>query len=353
MNAFKAAQAVGTKPATTSRRRVALTGPAEGATFKAPVNITLEAAAADSDGSIQQVTFFANGAPIGSDTTSSVRRHVGERRAGQLHADRRGAGRSVRDDDVGAACTSLWRTTRRRPWRSRSPAEGAIVHVAGGSSRSKRARPTATARCSKVTFFANGVVDRHRHDVAPYSVTWKPAARHARADGDRDRQRGRHRDVAAGQRRRESHSGPHQRGARSSNGGVATASSTLGAELSGVRRDQRRSQGPATGAAAAAGTTARRTPGRTGSRWRSPGLKLIEEVNVFSMQDNYTAPIEPTPTMTFRCSGLRALRSAVLGRRGVAARAGRRGHEQQPGVAQSRVRADRHDEDPRASSRRR
>src|SRR5262249_18730548 len=29
------------------------------------------------------------------------------------------------------------------------------------------------------------------------------------------------------------------------------------------------------------------------------GLKLIEEVDVFSMQDTYTAPVDPTPTMTF------------------------------------------------------
>ena len=36
----------------------------------APVNITLNAAAADSDGTIQQVAFFANGAPIGTVMTS-------------------------------------------------------------------------------------------------------------------------------------------------------------------------------------------------------------------------------------------------------------------------------------------
>ena len=36
------------------------------------------------------------------------------------------------------------------------------------------------------------------------------------------------------------------------------------------------------------------------------GLKLIDEVDVFSMQDNYSAPVEPTPALTFTSWGLRA-----------------------------------------------
>ena len=36
------------------------------------------------------------------------------------------------------------------------------------------------------------------------------------------------------------------------------------------------------------------------------GYKLIEEVDVFSMQDNYGSPVEPTPDMTFVSWGLRA-----------------------------------------------
>ena len=36
------------------------------------------------------------------------------------------------------------------------------------------------------------------------------------------------------------------------------------------------------------------------------GSKTIDEVNVFSMQDNFSAPLEPTPTMTFTTWGLRA-----------------------------------------------
>jgi hypothetical protein len=49
---------------------VSLTSPAAGATFTAPASITLSATASDLDGTIARVDFYANGAIIGSDTTS-------------------------------------------------------------------------------------------------------------------------------------------------------------------------------------------------------------------------------------------------------------------------------------------
>ena len=36
------------------------------------------------------------------------------------------------------------------------------------------------------------------------------------------------------------------------------------------------------------------------------GAKIVGEVSVFSMQDSYAAPIEPTPTLTFTSYGVRA-----------------------------------------------
>ena len=49
---------------------VALTGPAEGATFTAPAAISFTADAADSDGTVKRVDFYANGTLVGSDATS-------------------------------------------------------------------------------------------------------------------------------------------------------------------------------------------------------------------------------------------------------------------------------------------
>jgi hypothetical protein len=49
---------------------VALTNPPNGASFAAPVNITLGAAASDTDGTIARVEFFVDGAKLGEATTS-------------------------------------------------------------------------------------------------------------------------------------------------------------------------------------------------------------------------------------------------------------------------------------------
>jgi hypothetical protein len=49
---------------------VSITSPANGATFTAPANITINATAADSDGTVSKVDFYEDGALIGTDTTS-------------------------------------------------------------------------------------------------------------------------------------------------------------------------------------------------------------------------------------------------------------------------------------------
>jgi plastocyanin len=56
--------------AVNSRPTVAITNPANGATFSAPADITIEARASDSDGTVTQVQFLMNGSPIGSDSTA-------------------------------------------------------------------------------------------------------------------------------------------------------------------------------------------------------------------------------------------------------------------------------------------
>jgi len=49
---------------------VSITNPVNNASFAAPANITINAAAADSDGTVTQVQFFADGAPLGIDVSS-------------------------------------------------------------------------------------------------------------------------------------------------------------------------------------------------------------------------------------------------------------------------------------------
>lgn len=49
---------------------VALTSPAPDAVFSAPANITLSAAASDTDGNVVKVEFYANGGLLGTDTVA-------------------------------------------------------------------------------------------------------------------------------------------------------------------------------------------------------------------------------------------------------------------------------------------
>jgi hypothetical protein len=93
--------------------------------------------------------------------------------------------------------------------------------------------------------------------------------------------------------------------AQASNGGVATASSSLNANYpaSAAINGDRRGVNWGAGGGWNDGTP------NTSPDWIEiafNGPKTIDEIDVFSMQDNYASPVEPTPAMTFTWYGLRA-----------------------------------------------
>jgi hypothetical protein len=65
----EAYQSTGGLPANTPPT-VTLTGPAEGATYTLPATVNFAATAADSDGTVKRVDFYANGALVGTDAVS-------------------------------------------------------------------------------------------------------------------------------------------------------------------------------------------------------------------------------------------------------------------------------------------
>ena len=138
------------------------------------MNITLEAAAADSDGTIKKRHVLRQ-------RGAGRQRHHELRTASrgvnvaprQLHADRDGAGRQVRDHDVGTGahlCGGQHASDRGH----QSPAEGATFTSPAEVTIEANAADSDGA-VQKVEFFANGV-SIGTDTVAPYSVTWKPAA---------------------------------------------------------------------------------------------------------------------------------------------------------------------------------
>jgi hypothetical protein len=88
------------------------------------------------------------------------------------------------------------------------------------------------------------------------------------------------------------------------NGGTAVASSTLNANYpaSAAINGDRKGLNWGAGGGWNDGT-ANASPDWLEVDFNGP--KLIDEVNVFSMQDAYSSPVEPTPTMTFSFYGLR------------------------------------------------
>ena len=117
MEAWSGGGEVGNTPPT-----VSLTAPIEGATFTAPASIPLTASASDPGGSVSLVTFYANGNPIGSDTTSPYSWDWTNVAAGSY------ALTAVALDNLGATTTSSAVNVTVMP-----PASGGPVNVAAAA----------------------------------------------------------------------------------------------------------------------------------------------------------------------------------------------------------------------------
>ena len=298
LNAFLAASAVGTA-SNNVPPSVSITGPAEGASYKAPVVLTVDAVAIDTDGTVQQVAFFANGSPIGADTTSpfsvawspvpgsytltavATDDHWGTGTSTAVHVV------ILANTPPAVSITSPTSATE-FPALSQIPISASAVDTDGG--------------IQQVEFYVDGV-SIGTDGTAPYGATWSGYI-------------GNHvlRAMATDDQGATTMSAPVSISvqplagrinvALTSNGGIASASSTLSPKYppSGAIDGDRKGLNWGNGGGWNDGTS------NAGPDWIEvdfAGLKVIEEVNVFSMQDNYTAPVEPTPTMTFTLWGLR------------------------------------------------
>jgi hypothetical protein len=160
---------------------VALTAPANGATFVAPATIKLTANASDSDGTVSRVDFYAGATLVGSATAapfsatwSSV--PVGSYSFTAVATDNAGA--STRSAAVGATIA---------PAATAVPVVS-LISPANGSHFAAPAAITATAQASEaggtissVTLFLVGSDVPKTVATAPYSATWQnmPAGTYA------------------------------------------------------------------------------------------------------------------------------------------------------------------------------
>jgi regulation of enolase protein 1 (concanavalin A-like superfamily) len=150
---------------------VALTAPANGATFTAPATVTVSATASDTDGTLAKVDFFAGATLIGSDTTSPYSITWNNVAAGSYSLT------AVATDDAGATTTSAARTITVNGPANQAPTV-ALTAPANGATFTAPATVTVSATASdtdgtlaKVDFFA-GATLIGSDTTSPYSVTW-------------------------------------------------------------------------------------------------------------------------------------------------------------------------------------
>ena len=282
---------------------VSISSPAEGATATAPANFTINAAASDIDGTIQDVTFYVNGSPVGTDTTSPYSMPWTNAGVGSYTLT------AVATDNEGAMTTSA--PVHVTVTATNAPPSVSISSPAAGASFVAPATIPVSANAAdsdgtvaSVAFYASGALIG-TDTTSPFSVSWPNVAAGSYSLTA----------VATDNSGATTTSAPvaitvtpppnRTNVALAANGGVATASSTYSAAYSvaGTINGDRKGIGWGSGGGWNDATS------NTYPDWVEVafnGTKTIDEVSVFSMQDNYTSPVEPTATMTFTSWGLRA-----------------------------------------------
>ena len=154
---------------------VSITSPASGATFTAPASVTVNATAADTDGTVAKVDFFNGSTLVGTDTTSPYSVNLANLAAGTYTLTARAT------DNAGAATTSAAVTiTVNGP--PDSPPTVSITSPASGASFTAPANITITASASdsdgtvtKVDFL-NGTTLLGTATSAPFTVNFPNVA---------------------------------------------------------------------------------------------------------------------------------------------------------------------------------
>lgn len=280
---------------------IALTSPIGGGSFVAPASIPLGAMATDPDGSVSSVTFFANGAPVGTTSSSPFAILWSPVGAGQYTLT------AIATDNQGATTTSAGVSVTVVP--PNVPPVVALTGPAYGSSFVAPASITITASAAdadgavtSVAFFVDGA-PIGSDASSPYSILWSNVApgTYTLTATATDNSGATSQSNAV----QVTITAPRINVALAANGGMASASTTLSASYpaSGAINGDRRGLGWGAGGGWNDGTL-NAYPDWLAIQFNS--AKTLDEVDVFSMQDNFTTPVEPTPTMTFTTWGLRS-----------------------------------------------
>jgi len=162
-------------PPTNQAPTVSLSSPANGASFTAGSMITVSATAADPDGTVSNVKFYAGSTLIGTDTTSPYSVSWSGAAAGSYIL------KAVATDNGGATKESTTRTvtfTSSTPPPSNQPPSVSLTAPLAGATFNAPASITMTATASdadgtiaRVEFY-NGTIRLGTDTTSPYSFSW-------------------------------------------------------------------------------------------------------------------------------------------------------------------------------------
>jgi regulation of enolase protein 1 (concanavalin A-like superfamily) len=162
-------------PGADSPPTISITSPTDGATFTAPASITINADAADSDGSVSKVDFYNGSTLLSTDTSSPYSYTWNNVAAGSYTLT------AVATDNLGAQTTSSPIGVTVNP-AANNPPIVTLTAPADGGTYTAPATVTLTATASdpggsvaKVDFY-NGATLLATDTTSPYSYTWNNVA---------------------------------------------------------------------------------------------------------------------------------------------------------------------------------
>ncbi len=154
---------------------VSLTAPAAGATYAAPASVTISANAADANGSVVRVDFYAGSTLVGSDTTSPYDVTWSNAPAGSHSLT------AVARDNQNAATVSAARSITVSTTTTNTPPTVSLTAPAAGTTYTAPASMAVTANAAdtngyvtRVDFYAGSTLVGS-DTTSPYSVTWSSA----------------------------------------------------------------------------------------------------------------------------------------------------------------------------------
>jgi regulation of enolase protein 1 (concanavalin A-like superfamily) len=172
VDSFKVTQSGST---TNQPPSVAITSPTGGSTFTAGTNVTVTAAAADSDGTLSRVDFFVGTTQIGSDTTGPYSVTWSSVAAGTYTLTAKAVDSDGASTTSAAVSVQVTTAANQPPTVSlTAPANGAS-YAAPASISLAASASDADGTISKVEFY-NGTTLLNTDTAAPYSYSWTNVA---------------------------------------------------------------------------------------------------------------------------------------------------------------------------------